>query len=168
MTTRSIIAESRKKTRQTSVLFRCVVAQMLISPDCHDAAARRSQQESGLKKIRFIDILDRPGVLADRRGERLESYRSAAELQDHGLENAAVQLLESELVDFQQVERFDVGLILILLLSVLCLVCGVLSCFVKVKDYKSFEKIQIIVISIMVLFIAAAVFILEQQFPSDL
>lgn len=61
-----------------------------------------------------------------------------------------------------------VGLILILLLSVLCLVCGVLSCFVKVKDYKSFEKIQIIVISIMVLFIAAAVFILEQQFPSDL
>lgn len=56
--------------------------------------------------------------------------------------------------------------ILILLLFVLCLLCSVLSCSVKVKEYNSFQKIQIVVLSVVVLFTVAAVLILEQQFPS--
>lgn len=58
------------------------------------------------------------------------------------------------------------GFILILLLSVLCLVCGVLSCSVKVKEYIYFQKIQIVVILVIVLFTVAAVLLLERQFPS--
>ena len=58
------------------------------------------------------------------------------------------------------------GFVLLLFLSVSCLICGALSRSVSVKDYSAFQKIQIIVISIIVLFTVAAVLILEQQFPA--
>lgn len=58
------------------------------------------------------------------------------------------------------------GFVLLLMLLVLCLIAGILSCYIKVENNNRFEKIQIVVISVIVLFTAAAVLILEQQFPS--
>lgn len=58
------------------------------------------------------------------------------------------------------------GFVLLLLLSVLCIICCILSPSVKVKNYKRFEKIQLFITSTVVLDTVAAVLILERQFPS--
>lgn len=57
------------------------------------------------------------------------------------------------------------GFILLLLLSAMCLICGILSCYVKVKNHKSFEKIQLLLTSTIVLGTVATVLILEQTIP---
>ena len=58
------------------------------------------------------------------------------------------------------------GFVLLLLLSVICLICGIASASVKIKDYVFFEKIQLIITSAFTLITAAIVLFLEQQFPS--
>jgi hypothetical protein len=67
-----------------------------------DAAARRAVDEPDLQEVGFVDVLERAGILADRRGERGDADRAAAELVDDGEEELAVDLVEAVVVDLQQ------------------------------------------------------------------
>ena len=58
------------------------------------------------------------------------------------------------------------GFVLMLLLFILSLICGIVSLSINVKDYRLFEKSQLIITSIFVLITVATVLILEQHFPS--
>jgi len=52
-----------------------------------------------------------------------------------------------------------------LLLSISCLFSGIIGLFIKIDNFAKFEKIQIIIILIVIGLIVAAVLLLEHQFP---
>ncbi|MGM9978256.1 MAG: hypothetical protein ACI33J_05615 [Clostridium sp.] len=58
------------------------------------------------------------------------------------------------------------GFVLIIIFSVLCLVGIIASGFIKPKDYSKYEKIQLIVGTVVGITIFFAVIFLEKQFPS--
>src|SRR5207237_3659801 len=70
-----------------------------------DAAARGALQEAELQQVRLVDVLDRVGLLAERNRERGEADRPAAELVQDRAEQVAVDALQPDRVDLQQLER---------------------------------------------------------------
>ena len=78
---------------------------MFVCVGKHDPAARSARDEGDLHEIGFVDVLDRAAVLAYRRGERVQTDRSAAELVDHRRDDLGVDRVEPQLVDLHPAER---------------------------------------------------------------
>ena len=57
-----------------------------------------------LEEVGLVDVLDRVGLLADRRREGVHADRPAAELLDDGEEEAPVDLVEAVGVDLEEGE----------------------------------------------------------------
>jgi hypothetical protein len=70
----------------------------------HHAASRRSLEEAELHQVRLHDLLDRVLLLADRSGKRRQANRAAAELVDHDVQDRVVEVVESSIVDLEQLE----------------------------------------------------------------
>ena len=62
-------------------------------------------EKADLDQEGLVDVLDRVLFLADRRGDRVEADRAAAELLDDRAQQLAVDLVEAVLVDLEQLER---------------------------------------------------------------
>jgi len=58
------------------------------------------------------------------------------------------------------------GSALFMIFSVMCLICGIITFFIKIKNYDKFRKIQFIVTLSSAVLIVCTVLILEKQFPS--
>src|SRR5438093_3983093 len=71
-----------------------------------DAAARRTSEKALLHQERLVDLLERPRILTDRRGDRLHADGSALEHLDDRLEDAGVHVVEPELVYVEPLQRF--------------------------------------------------------------
>src|SRR5919201_1495571 len=69
-----------------------------------DPRTLRPLQIALLEQVGLVDVLDGLGFLAHRRGERLESDGTAAELLGDGAEEAAVLVVESLVVDLERSE----------------------------------------------------------------
>ncbi len=69
------------------------------------AAARRTAQKADLHEIRLVNVLNRDGLLADRRGQRFQPDGSAVVKLDQRVQQAPVVRVQSDLVDLQAVER---------------------------------------------------------------
>src|SRR3982751_2624420 len=67
--------------------------------------ARRTLQKSVLDEERLVDFLERARILADRGGDGADADRPAVELLDDGLEDARVHVVESELIDLEELQR---------------------------------------------------------------
>src|SRR5437773_8090522 len=70
-----------------------------------DAAARRPLEIALLHQVRLVDVLDRLGVLAQRRRERFEPDRTAGELVHDRREEHAVDGVETLVIDLERGER---------------------------------------------------------------
>ena len=79
---------------------------MLISLSGHTASARRSGEESALKKIRLINILNRNSLFIDRCSQRFQSDGPAAVKVNNAPQHPAVDRVEAELIDLKPRERF--------------------------------------------------------------
>ena len=69
------------------------------------AAARRALDEAELQEVRLVHVLDRVGLLAERRGERRQADGAAVELLPDRAQELTVGPLEPGLVDLEQLER---------------------------------------------------------------
>src|SRR5437867_7558281 len=69
------------------------------------AAARRTGEEPLLHEERFVDLLERSGVFAHRRRDRGQADGTPFELLDDRLEDAAVHVIEAELVHVEPLQR---------------------------------------------------------------
>ena len=78
---------------------------MLVGTACDAAAAGRARQKALLQQIRLIDILERYGLLADRRRERLETDRSAVVKLDDAAQHPPISRIEPQLVHFEAQQR---------------------------------------------------------------
>ena len=78
---------------------------MVIRARRYTPAARRAAQKADLQEIGFIYVLQRDGLLSDRRGERLQPHRSAGKVLNDAQQHAPVDRVEAELIDLQQIER---------------------------------------------------------------
>src|SRR5437773_5516974 len=65
----------------------------------------RPGQETDLDQVRLVDVLDRLWFFRERGRQRVEPDGPALELDDHGLQQPAVQRLEADLVDLQHGKR---------------------------------------------------------------
>ena len=63
--------------------------QVLIGQLRDAAAARRACQKTNLQKIRFINVFQRDGLLADGRGQCLKAHRAAA-VSSRGIRREAI------------------------------------------------------------------------------
>ena len=79
--------------------------QVLIGQLRNAAAARRACQKTNLQKIRFINVFQRNGLLADGRGQCLKAHRAAAVVFHNGGEHAAVDGVKPQTVDLELAER---------------------------------------------------------------
>ena len=79
--------------------------QVLIGQLRNAAAARRACQKTNLQKIRFINVFQRDGLLADGRGQRLKPHGAAAVVFHDGGEHAAVDGVKPQTVDLELAER---------------------------------------------------------------
>ena len=77
---------------------------MLVSAPQRDASAGRAHHKSVLDQIRFPDILDRPGVFADRSRQSFQSHRPSSETDDHGLQDLSVKHLKTVLVHIEKIK----------------------------------------------------------------
>ena len=69
------------------------------------ATARRSRQETAMNQVGFDDILERPLVFADGRGEGFEADRPAAKFLDDRRQHRAIETVETRLIDVEPIER---------------------------------------------------------------
>ena len=69
-----------------------------------DAAARGAVDESVHEEVRLVDVLDGAAVLAEGGSQGFDADRAAGELVDDGHEVVPVVLVESELIDVEDVE----------------------------------------------------------------
>src|ERR671924_1001372 len=69
-----------------------------------DATPRCALEEPELEQVRLVDVLDGVGLLSDGGSERRQAHRTAAELLDHRRQDRQVELVESPLVDLEQLE----------------------------------------------------------------
>src|SRR6266567_9532780 len=69
------------------------------------AAARRTGEEPLLHEERFVDLLERSRVFAYRRRDRGQADRAPFELLNDRLEDAAVHVIEAELVHVEPLQR---------------------------------------------------------------
>ena len=81
-----------------------VEPEVAVCPRRRDAPARRAIEEADLDQERLVDVLDRVLLLADRRGDRVQADRAAAELVDDRAQQLAVDLVEPVLVHLEQLE----------------------------------------------------------------
>ena len=81
--------------------------QVLIGQLRDAAAARRACQKTNLQKIRFINVFQCDGLLADGRGQCLKAHRAAAVVFHNGGEHAAVDGVKAQTVDLELAERVD-------------------------------------------------------------
>ena len=75
---------------------------MLVGAAGGDAAARGALEESLLDQVGLVEVLERPGVLADRDGQRLDAGGAAVVVLDQRAQDLAVDVVEAELVDLEQ------------------------------------------------------------------
>src|SRR2546425_4796828 len=80
-------------------------AKMLVRGSRGAAAARRARQEAALHEKRLVHFLQRAGILAHSRRDGGEPDGPALELLDDRLEDAAVHVVEPELVHIEPLER---------------------------------------------------------------
>src|SRR5688500_10322751 len=74
--------------------------------ECREhAAARRALDEALLDQIGLDDFLECVARLAERRGHRLDSYRTAIVELRYNIEVAAIQLVESARIDVEPQQR---------------------------------------------------------------
>src|SRR5687768_2200291 len=66
-------------------------------------------EEARLDQIGLVEVLERPAVLSDRRGDRADPDRTAAELLDDRRKDPPVELVEPVLVHFETGERLTGG-----------------------------------------------------------
>ena len=77
---------------------------MCISNLRRNSSARCAVNQPFHQKIRFINILDRTGILSDRRCQRVQSDRTAAKLFDDRHENVSIHPIQTERIHIHQVE----------------------------------------------------------------
>ena len=58
------------------------------------------------------------------------------------------------------------AVILLLISSAMCLICGLISLFIKPKDHDRFKSVKFIITSVFAALIICVVLILERQFPT--
>lgn len=58
------------------------------------------------------------------------------------------------------------GAFLFVIFSVMCLICLIISLFIRIKNYDRFRKIGLAATSVFAVLIVCAVLILERQFPA--
>ena len=66
------------------------------------SATRRSLDEAFHDEERLVDLLHRPGIGADGRGNGGQSHRATTELVDDGQQNLVVYLVKTILVDVER------------------------------------------------------------------
>src|SRR2546426_9126182 len=81
-------------------------SEMPVRGPCGTAAAGRAREKALLHQEGLVHLLERAGVLANGGGDGREAYRPALELVDDGLQDPAVHVVESELVDVKPFQRF--------------------------------------------------------------
>src|SRR5512138_3020444 len=79
---------------------------MLICGLGRDASLSRSVQEAELEEIGLDYVHDRILLLTDRGGDGIQADRSATVFVDDRLEHAAVEVVQTERVNLQEVKRF--------------------------------------------------------------
>ena len=77
----------------------------------HDPAARSARDEGDLHQIRLVHVFNSAAVLAYRRGERVQTDRSAAELVNHRQYDFGVDRVKPQLVNLHFAERMVGNLI---------------------------------------------------------
>ena len=85
--------------------FASLQPELLVAQLRGDAALGRALQVAFHDEVRLIDFFQGVRFLAHRHRHRAEADRAAAELRDHGFQDALVHLVEAVLVDFQHRER---------------------------------------------------------------
>ncbi len=78
---------------------------MLVGEPGRDPPARRAVDKTKLQQVRLVNIHDRIGFLADRGGDGFQADRPALEFLDDGAQHAAVDVVQAERIDVQQIER---------------------------------------------------------------
>ena len=78
---------------------------MLIGQPCDAPPARCAADKSQLHEVGLINILNGYGFLSDGGGERVYSDRSSAVKFDDGLQHAAIDIIQTQIINFQTVER---------------------------------------------------------------
>src|SRR5438874_10700510 len=76
--------------------------EMAICLRARNTPARRALEKSVLYEERLVDFLESAHILSDRCGDGADTDRSTLELLDDGLEDARVHVVESELIDLEQ------------------------------------------------------------------
>lgn len=70
-----------------------------------DSSPRRPVDKPIFDQIGLIDLLDRPGILADRRRQRIQSHRAAGKLFHDRRQKQTVGLIQTVLIHFQKIQR---------------------------------------------------------------
>src|SRR5574341_1273756 len=81
------------------------IAEMRIGAWCRDSSARRAVEKTQLKQIGLVYIHDCIGFFADGGGNRLQADGPAAEFVDNRMHHPAVDVVQAQLVNLQQVQR---------------------------------------------------------------
>src|SRR6266545_5817752 len=84
---------------------RLLAAEVLVRRRERDAPARRAGEVPLAHEEGLVDVLDRVALLADRRGDRVDPHRAAAERVEDDGEDAAVHRVEPPLVHLEPRER---------------------------------------------------------------
>lgn len=71
-----------------------------------DATAGRASEEAKLDEIGLVYFFDSAHFFTDDGGDSLDTSGATAEFLDEGAEDMMVGWLESEVIDFEEVERF--------------------------------------------------------------
>src|SRR6188472_3393339 len=78
--------------------------EVAVRPGGRHTAARGAIQETNLDQKRFVNVLDRVFLFTDGRGNRVQSHGPAAKLLDDRLQQLAIHVVETVLVDFQKLQ----------------------------------------------------------------
>jgi hypothetical protein len=78
---------------------------MTVGMHGRDAPARGPLEHAELQQVGLVDVLDRVALLAHRDRQRREPHGPARELLADHAQDLAVQPIQSELVDLEQLER---------------------------------------------------------------
>ena len=60
--------------------------------------------KSRFQQVGLVDIFQGAGIFSDGGGQGVKAYRAAFEVHNQGVEDLAVQLIQSVLVYFQQIQ----------------------------------------------------------------
>src|SRR5687768_2950614 len=89
---------------QSRILPRRCQAEILVGAGGRDTAARSAIEEPRLNEEGLVDILDGVLLLVNRRGQAVHANRTAVELVDDRAQQVAIDLIESLIIDLEQLQ----------------------------------------------------------------